>query len=543
MIARFIKRYWAELLAFGAIFTVLLVTLSPGLTWMNTDSDGAHYVYASKYLTTAHHMSAPLYLLIGRMFLWLPVGTEAWRMGLISALSSMASAVFIYLIVRNLLTNNPKARLYAIISALVFGGSALVISQSTIIETYTLATMCGVMAYYFALKHRWTWVSVSLGVGIAVHPFLAFIVWAVLFIAKKEMRNWRRYMITISFFMFYLYIPIVGMFGEAPQIWGNVEAEGFFGGTLGMAMMLTGGLSMWDMPKRLMDTILIVIVSFGAGIIPMAWYFIKQKTWRQSLLWLVLIPIIYFAINLSNQTYVYMIVAIAFGSIAVGLGLSKLNIRWAVATCVVAVGLMGFNAYYFDIGRNLDPEMSAVKFYEEELPKIPNGDIFMSGGWNWAIIYLYLAENDDRDIRVVSMDTLSEDRYLAELEQSGIKLNWSDSTEYITRQGEIALSIAELNNDVWIAKETKPEVYQYEIVPAKGNEDYIGRWIGETVEAEWRWEKPSNPYKFISGELEVAEWHHILQSRHNAFFVIALSIYAYAVVWVLMRMRKRREKR
>jgi len=235
-----------------------------------------------------------------------------------------------------------------------------------------------------------------------------------------------------------------------------------------------------------------------------------------------------------------MIVAVAFGSIVVGLGLSKLNTRWTVVTCVVAMGLMGFNAYYFDIGKNLDPEMSAVKFYNEELPKIPNGDIFMSGGWNWAIIYLYLAENDDRDIRVVSMDTLSEDRYLTELEQSGIKLNRSDSTEYITKQGEIALSIARLNDGVWIAKETKPEVYQYEIVPAKGNEDYIGRWIGETVEAEWRWEKPSNPYKFISGELEVAEWHHILMSRHNAFFVIALSIYGYAMVWVLMRLRNKR---
>jgi len=169
-----------------------------------------------------------------------------------------------------------------------------VISQSTIIETYTLATMCGVVAYYLVIKQKWAWANVSLGIGLAVHPFLAFIAWAVLFIAKKEMRNWKRYMITIAFFAFYMYIPLVSMFGDAPQIWGNEEAGGFFGGTLGMAMMLTGGLSMWDMPKRLMDTILILVVSFGVGIIPMVWYFIKQKTWRQSLLWLVLIPVIYF---------------------------------------------------------------------------------------------------------------------------------------------------------------------------------------------------------------------------------------------------------
>ncbi|GAI63183.1 unnamed protein product, partial [marine sediment metagenome] len=34
----------------------------------------------------------------------------------------------------------------------------------------------------------------------------------------------------------------------------------------------------------------------------------------------------------------------------------------------------------------------------------------------------------------------------------------------------------ELNEGVWIAKETKPEVYQYVIEPAEGNEAYIGRW-------------------------------------------------------------------
>jgi hypothetical protein len=94
-----------------------------------------------------------------------------------------------------------------------------------------------------------------------------------------------------------------------------------------------------------------------------------------------------------------------------------------------------------------------------------------------------------------------------------------------------------MNDGIWIAKEIKPEVYQYEILPAKGNEGYIGRWIGQDIQPTWRW-KPSNPYKFISGKLEVTEWHHILWSSHNAFYVIALGIYGWFVIWLLMKLWK-----
>jgi hypothetical protein len=324
-----LKKYWPEIFVSLALGFVLIWDTPNGLTWMNTDSDGAHYTMAAKYLTTAHHMSAPLYLLLGRLFLFLPLNSEAWRMGLMSVMGTLGSCIFIYLILRHLLRDNPKARLYAIISVLVFGGSALVISQSTIIETYALATMCGVGAYYFALKQKWLLASMMLGAGLAIHPFLAFIVWAVLFVAFKELRNWRRYAVTIAFFAFYLYIPIVKMAGNDIGMWGNTTPSGFFEGTAGMVLMLTGGLSVWDFPKRAIDTILILVASFGFGIVPLVWHFIKTKTWRYSLLWLVLIPIIYFATDLANETYVYLLPTIAFGAIAIGLGLSRMRIQWA----------------------------------------------------------------------------------------------------------------------------------------------------------------------------------------------------------------------
>lgn len=539
------KKYWLEVIVAMSIAGVLFGDLSPQFTWMGTDSDGAHYTMAAKYLTTAHHMSAPLYLLLGRLFLFLPLNTEAWRMGLMSVLGTMGSSVFIYLILKHLLRDNPKARWYALISVLVFGGSALVISQSTIIEAYALATMCCVGAYYFVLKQRWILTSVMLGAGLAIQPFFAFVAWAVLFVAFRELRNWKRYGITILFFLFYAYIPIVKILGNDLGMWGNTTTGGFLGGTAGMVLMHTGAISIWDFPKRAIDTILILLASFGLGAIPLIWHFIKTRKWKYHLLWLVLVPIIYFVTDLSSETYVYCLPAIAFGSIAIGLGLSKMNIRWAWATCAVAVGLLGFNANYFDIGRTLDPEMSAMKFYHD-LDRIPDGQYFLGGGWTWSMVYVYNKE-EGRNIIPISTDNLLSEEYLVTLDDMEIKYAYpveyfDPKASYITKQGLIAVSIAKKNENVWIAKETKPEVYQYEIVPATGQEAYIGRWIGQEVQPEWKW-KPSNPWEFISGQLEVREWTRILQSNKNMLLVMTLGLGGYYLSLFLLWMVKRNQKK
>lgn len=465
-------------------------------------------------------------------------------MGLMSVLGTMGSLVFIYLILRHLLRDNPRARFYAVVSCVVFGGSALVISQSVIIETYTLATMCGVGAYYFAMKQKWVWASVILGAGLAIHPFLAFIVWACLFVAFKELRNWRRYGITILFFAFYLYIPIVKWVGNDLGMWANTTSKGFFEGTMGMVLMHTGGLSIWDFPKRAIDTILILLASFGLGVVPLVWHFTKTKKWSYHLLWLILIPIIYFATDIAAEVYVYVLPSIAFGSIAVGLGLSKMNTRWALVVCAVAVALLGFNGWYFNIDR-LDPEMSAMEFYND-LDRIPDGQYFMGSGWTWAMVYVYNQE-EGRNVIPISEDALTSPEYQAILDDMGVKYDvWYEQLHpdmsYITRQGLMAVSIAEQNEGIWIAKETKPEVYQYEIVSAKGSVDYIGRWIGQEMEAgNWQW-KPSNPWKFISGELEVKEWHHILWSNRNMLRVMCFGGLGFAFLVALRGMWKRRKE-
>jgi len=508
-----IKKYWAELLVFGAIFGVLLVCCTPDFTWINTDCDGIHYTYAAKYMVPAHKTSAPLFLLLGRLFLWLPFGTEAWRIALISVLASMGSVTFIYLIIKNKL--GEKGRLYALIGSLVFGGSALVISQSTIIESYALVTMFGLGAYYFAIKKNWLWCALMLGAGGAVHHLIGFPI-IIFLIAFKDFRKWKYIGIMASFLLFYLYIPITTAINNPVNMWGNLTWETFMNDNLTSGAMLIGGLSIWDLPKRILDTIGVVGVSLGLAIIPIGYFLIKKQWYKEPLLWLFILPIIYYATNLAPQTYVYVIPAIGFGTILAGICLARMKPYWKWVVLTGAVGLLIFNANYFDIGRTLDPELSASKYYYEELDKVPDGGMLVAQqGWEWACVPMYNDEND-RNIIPICVGTLPSPFYQGWLKENGVKLTSYPDEPLATKEILIARSIIEQNDDVWITQRTDAKTYGAEIIPADASliELPTQEEVDEMIIGKWAW-KPSNPYDIITGAIEVEEWVRVLLSNYS----------------------------
>jgi hypothetical protein len=127
------------------------------------------------------------------------------------------------------------------------------------------------------------------------------------------------------------------------------------------------------------------------------------------------------------------------------------------------------------------------------------------------------------------------------LEDKGIKLTRTTSESHIDRQWVVAKSIAEQNDNVWISKETNPATFEYEIVPAKENMELITRWLGYNKSPEIAW-KPSNPYAYITGALEVGEWKFILKSNHNARLAIILAVYGIGVVVFIERIARSRKK-
>lgn len=533
---RFIKKYWAELLVFGVIFSVLMIDLIPDITWMNTDCDGPHYIYSAKYLYPAHKTSAPLFLLLGHLFLMIPAATEAWRFALLSVLSSMGTCIFIYLSVKHH-TNN---KWYSLVGVLVFGSSALVISQSTIIESYALTTMLGIGAYYFSIKKRWWLCAVFLGAGLAVHT-LGIIPILIILVANKEFRCYEYCGVILVFLLFYLYIPITN---RPPYMWqspNEMLGTSFLSDNLSTLLMLFGGISIWELPKRILDTLGILGVSLTLAIVPIA---IMLKQWRKPLFWLFSLPIIFYVTNLAPQTYVYTMPSIAAGAILAGQGLQKLNHRWTLAIAGIAIAMLGFNVIYFDVGRTLDPELSARKFWNEELSKIPDGQILLAQqGWEWAIVYPY-NEDKSRNIIPVCIGTLASMQYRDILQDLGVKIDAvPEDLNLIQTQNFVLQSIIDNNANIWTTLPTTTRTYGAETVRIEGYEDQIIQTPKsidrDIIPVQWM---PSNPYDIITGAIEVDEWVYIVFSNYSALTFTMLGVIGFVPVWIgwMLLVKKKR---
>jgi hypothetical protein len=521
---------------------------------MMVDSDGPEYVMAAKFFYPAHHTVSPLYLLIGHGFLQIPFGADYWKMSLMSWAFTIGSMIFLYLIIQHLLADNKRKRLFGCLAVLIFSGAALVIAQAIIVETYAVVTMFSIAAYYFVIKKKWAWASAMLGMGLVTHH-LILLTWLVLFVAHKELKNWKRWGLTFSFLIFYIYMPLSIMFTDQPDMWGNTGFADFFTNNIGVFMMLVGQKSIYDLPMSILDTIGILGISLGLALIPVTWYFVKQKKLLHcELFWLFMLPIIYFGTDLAVQIAKYMEASIAWGAIIAVLVLSKWNMKWTYATMVVAIGLLSFNSQYFAIGRNLDPNLAAQQFYDNEIPKMKDGDIFVTmAAWEWIEIFLYNKE-EGRNIIPVCVGILASERYQDKLREKGVKVDSlmtevqpmtgeSNANSLNQKQVAVAMSILENNDNVWVSRVTDPRVYGAEIVPAKGNEELISQWVGEAnVVPKWQWQ-PMNPWDFVSGAQEQTRWKFILQSTYSCLFFAEWATFGVFFYWCILRMLKSRKKK
>lgn len=533
-----IKKYWAEILTFSAIFTTLMVCCTPDITWINTDCDGPHYIYSAKYLYPAHKTSAPLFLLLGNLFIRIPFGTDAWNFAFLSVIATTITCLFIYLSAKH----HTNSKYYSLIGTLIYGGSALVISQSTIIESYALVTMFGIGAYYFSLKKRWLLVTLMLGAGGAVHH-LIMIPMAVIFFANKDFRRWKYIGIMSLFLLFYLYIPITN---RPPYMWQSPNSElsmAFLIDNLSTMGMLWGGISIWDLPKRLIETGLLILITFTIGLIPLIKGIDKIKN---QLFWLFILPVIYYATNLAPQTYVYLIGSIAIGGILIAIGLQKLEknnkIRISYAVIGLALAALIFNGNYFNIGVSLDPELSARKFWNE-IDQIPNGQILMAQqGWEWAMVYPYNKE-ENRDIIPVCNATLPSIMYCQTLEEMGVNLDYPpDGLTMIEKQKFVMNSIVEQNENIWTTFVTNSAVYE-SIVEPMNEENYEIMMAGLTIPDnvfEWKF-KPDSPYSIITGAIEIDNWVFIVQSNYSVLTFFMLGCIGFIPILIIIKFIKRKK--
>ncbi len=202
-------------LAFFVPMSIYLLTLAPTVTV----EDSGELITAAYTLGIPHPSGYPLYAILGKIFTYIPFGTIAWRVNLMSAFFGALSVALLYLVIERLTKN----KLISFFSSLIFAFSPIFWSQCVIAEVYTINTFFTALLIFILLcwaekqdKKYLLWFSFLFGLSLTNHT--AMILFApvfAIFIVSHRMeiiKEWRLIVYMLALFLagllLYFYIPL-----------------------------------------------------------------------------------------------------------------------------------------------------------------------------------------------------------------------------------------------------------------------------------------------------------------------------------------------
>jgi len=216
-------------LVFVMVMAVYLFTLAPTVT----TEDSAEFVTAAYTLGVAHPPGFPLYVLLGKLFTLIPLGSIAWRVNLMSAVFGAMTIALTYLIMEKIVKN----RLIAFCFPFVLAFSPIFWSQSVIAEVYTLNTFFVALLILILLiwaekkKNSYLlWFSFLYGLSITNHTMMVLLAPAftlyILFVDKTIIKKWqliiRMFYLFVLGFAVYFYLPLRA--AQLPPLnWGPIS--------------------------------------------------------------------------------------------------------------------------------------------------------------------------------------------------------------------------------------------------------------------------------------------------------------------------------
>ncbi len=213
------------------IATMFLYTLTMGPTI--TGEDAGELVTAAYTMGIAHPPAYPTWCVLGKLFTFIPIGSIAWRVSLMSAFFGAATATLLFFITLKLCGN----RLAAIASSLAFACSGEFWEQSIIPEVYSLNSffiatcILLLIAWYESRKDKYLYLfALTFGLSLGNHNTMALLApLFILFIIAIEplfYKRWKVYatctFLALLMTLIYLYLPIRSK-ANPPMDWGNPE--------------------------------------------------------------------------------------------------------------------------------------------------------------------------------------------------------------------------------------------------------------------------------------------------------------------------------
>jgi hypothetical protein len=324
------------------LLAMYLGTLAPGLTWANYGSDGGDLITAAATGGVPHPSGYPVYLLLARLFQFLPLGTLAFRTNLLSALAVTMAAVLVQLLVgRSLpLADGRPNWLAGLVSALAFGLAPLVWSQAVITEVYGLHSLfvvillslaSGALSSYFTPRRLDLALGVTFGLSLGNHVTSVLLL-PLLFSSLPETSRRsavlrRLVWLTGTALLVYLTLPLRALF-DPPINWIDpVTVKGFVslvtGGLYQGKLLSLAPLEVWERTRAAAGLLLdqagivgLVLASLGLIV------FFKPSALYRNTLWIALANLAFALLYGTSDSFVYLIPVCLSFSIWMGMGLA-----------------------------------------------------------------------------------------------------------------------------------------------------------------------------------------------------------------------------
>jgi hypothetical protein len=272
-------------------FTIYLLTLCPTVYF----GDSGELTAAAFGLGIPHASGYPLYALMGKLFCLLPFGSVAFRVNLMSAVFSAASAWGVY----SLILKMSCSRIGGLVGGLVLAFAPLQWMQAVCAEVYSLhvffvALMVSVLWWWDEKKESWGLLAFVFIVGLSFGNHLQTVMlapgalWIVLRGEGKGFFNLNRFLaVSVCFvvpLLIYLYLPIRTWAGAAIH-WGDPDSlDRFLTHVMGSAHRASYVFSLtWpEYGARANEAIGAFVSEFGVVLIFAAWGWLSLglKRWK-----------------------------------------------------------------------------------------------------------------------------------------------------------------------------------------------------------------------------------------------------------------------
>jgi hypothetical protein len=204
--------------------------------------DSGEFITAVKSFGIAHPPGFPTYVLLAKLFSFLPFGNIAFKVNLFSAITSAAALAVLFACVRALGKLHPHFDLpvwaeaiIPFLAMLALGTGSVFWGQSNVAEVYSLNLLFVVCLFWLTLKFRlaseWKYLFITAfiaGIGLGNHPILVFFLPAFIVIVLAARPKWSWKYITYAILLFilgcsvYLFLPLRSAMHPALD-WGHTS--------------------------------------------------------------------------------------------------------------------------------------------------------------------------------------------------------------------------------------------------------------------------------------------------------------------------------